>query len=82
MVTDLNVQGNAVEHEIAGAVSELKRFRKIPITVNVSPVFAAFGNVVRQLDIAGADGIVLFNRFYQPDIDTATEADRPRRTID
>ncbi|MEP7304369.1 MAG: dihydroorotate dehydrogenase-like protein [Acidobacteriota bacterium] len=72
VVTDLSVQGNAVEHELAGAVRELKRVLKIPIAVKVSPFFAAFGNVARQLDRAGADAIVLFNRFYQPDIDTAT----------
>jgi hypothetical protein len=40
--------------------------------VKVSPFFAAFGNVAMQLDAAGADAVVLFNRFYQPDIDIAT----------
>jgi dihydroorotate dehydrogenase (fumarate) len=72
VVTDLSVQGNTVERELAGAVRELKQVLKIPIAVKVSPFFAAFGNVARQLDIAGADGIVLFNRFYQPDIDIET----------
>ena len=46
--------------------------------MKVSPFFAAFGHVARQLDAAGADGIVLFNRFYQPDIDTATMKPIPR----
>ena len=55
----------------------MKRSLKIPIAVKVSPFFAAFGNVARQLDAAGADGIVLFNRFYQPDIDTATMKPSP-----
>jgi dihydroorotate dehydrogenase (fumarate) len=72
VVTDLGVQGNTVEHELVSTVSELKRSLKIPIVVKVSPFFAAFGHVARQLDAAGADGIVLFNRFYQPDIDTGT----------
>jgi dihydroorotate dehydrogenase (fumarate) len=37
--------------------------------VKLSPFFAAFGNLARQLDKAGADALVIFNRFYQPDID-------------
>ena len=78
VVTDLSVPGNTVEHELASTVRELKQILKIPIAVKVSPFFAAFGNVARQLDAAGADGIVLFNRFYQPDIDTATMKPVPR----
>jgi len=72
VVTDLSVPGRAVEHQLADAVKELKHLLKIPVSAKVSPFFAAFGNVARQLDAAGADGIVLFNRFYQPDIDTST----------
>jgi dihydroorotate dehydrogenase (fumarate) len=72
VVTDLCVPGSAVEHDFIRTVGELKQSLKIPIAVKVSPFFAAFGNVARQLDAAGADGIVLFNRFYQPDIDIST----------
>lgn len=72
VVTDLNVAGAAVEHQLVQVVSELKAYLKIPIAVKLSPFFAAFGNVVHQLDKAGADAIVLFNRFYQPDIDVTT----------
>ncbi len=46
--------------------------------MKVSPFHAAFGHVARQLDQAGADGIVLFNRFYQPDIDVTTMKPTPR----
>ena len=56
---------------------ELKRTLKIPIAVKLSPFFAAFGNLARQLDLAGADGLVLFNRFYQPDIDIKTMRPSP-----
>ena len=72
VVTDLSVPGGAIEHQLGDAVRELKRILKIPVCVKVSPFFSAFGNVARQLDVAGADGLVLFNRFYQPDIDTMT----------
>ena len=78
VVTDLNMPGAAVEHQIVDIVKELKRTLKIPIAVKLSPFFAAFGNVARQLDLAGADGLVLFNRFYQPDIDIKTMRPSPQ----
>ncbi len=78
VVTDLDIAGAAIEHQLVQVVSELKQYLKIPIAVKVSPFFAAFGNVARQLDKAGADGIVIFNRFYQPDIDLTTMAPVPR----
>ena len=69
VVTDLNMPGSAIERQLAAAIKELKQILKIPIAAKLSPFFAAVGNVAHQLDIAGADGLVLFNRFYQPDID-------------
>ena len=52
----------------------------IPVAVKLSPYFSAIGNMALQLENAGADALVLFNRFYQPDIDLARlrGADRPR----
>ena len=44
----------------------------IPVAVKISPYFSAIGAMARALAAAGADGLVLFNRFYQPDIDVAT----------
>ena len=41
----------------------------IPVAVKLSPFFSNFANMAKRLDEAGADGLVLFNRFYQPDID-------------
>ena len=72
VITDFDATGAAVERQLSRMVSELKRVIAIPIAVKLCPFFAAFGNVARQLDQAGADGLVLFNRFYQPDIDTVT----------
>jgi dihydroorotate dehydrogenase (fumarate) len=51
------------------AVREVKRAVRIPVAVKLSPFFSAFANFASRLDTAGADGIVIFNRFYQPDID-------------
>lgn len=72
VVTNLSVPAAAVESQFTHIVRELKRMLRIPIAVKVSPFFTAFGNMARQLDAAGADGLVLFNRFYQPDIDIRT----------
>lgn len=77
VVTDLGIPGAAVEHQLTDIVKELKHVLKIPIAVKLSPFFAAFGNVARQLDAAGADGLVMFNRFYQPDIDIKTMSPSP-----
>jgi dihydroorotate dehydrogenase (fumarate) len=41
----------------------------IPVAMKLCPFFSAFGNMAKQLDEAGADALVLFNRFYQPDFD-------------
>ena len=69
VVTDPKQSGAAIEHDLAQVVQEAKRRLKIPIAVKVSPFFTAFGHVASELDRAGADGLVLFNRFYQPDFD-------------
>ena len=47
----------------------VKKAVKIPVAMKLSPYFSAFANMATKLDKAGADGLVLFNRFYQPDID-------------
>jgi len=70
--TDPRHSGMEIERGIRNAVVELKRDLRIPIAVKLTPFFTAFADVVHQLDRAGADGLVLFNRFYQPDIDIDT----------
>lgn len=72
VVTNLATPGVAVEEQLTAIVKNVKRLLKIPVAVKLSPFFSAFGNMARQLDEAGADGLVLFNRFYQPDIDIKT----------
>jgi dihydroorotate dehydrogenase (fumarate) len=72
VVTDLGVPSAHVESQLVGLVGEVKRLVKIPVAVKLSPFFTAIGNLVHRLDEAGADGVVLFNRFYQPDIDIHT----------
>jgi dihydroorotate dehydrogenase (fumarate) len=78
VVTDLRQPGAAIEQQLVQIVTDLKHALKIPIAVKLSPFFSAFGNVAMQLDAAGADGLVLFNRFYQPDIDIQIMTPAPR----
>ena len=58
-------------------VREVKEELTIPVAVKLSPFFTNFSNMASRFDQAGADGLVLFNRFYQPDIDIDTLEVRP-----
>ena len=78
VVADLDVPAGAVEAQYADSVRELKRVLKIPVAVKLSPFFTAFGHMARHLDKAGADALVLFNRFYQYDIDIKTLETAPQ----
>jgi dihydroorotate dehydrogenase (fumarate) len=69
VVTDFDQSAMTVEHALVQIVKDLKQELRIPVAVKLSPFFTAFGNVARAADRAGADGLVLFNRFLQPDID-------------
>jgi dihydroorotate dehydrogenase (fumarate) len=72
VVTDPGVSGVALEQYLRDLVAEMKRIVTIPVAVKLSPFFTAFANLARQLEGAGADALVLFNRFYQADIDVST----------
>lgn len=76
--TDTSISGAAIEDELTEMIRDTKRVLSIPLAIKLSPFFTAFANVAQQLDDAGADGLVLFNRFYQPDIDVRTLQVVPR----
>jgi dihydroorotate dehydrogenase (fumarate) len=78
MATDPNQSGAAIERGLTKVVRELKHALKIPVAVKLSPFFTAFGHVAQELDRAGADGLVLFNRFYEPDFDIDALTVTPR----
>ena len=67
--TDFETSGGEVERQIVDMVRQVKQGLKIPVAVKLSPFFTAFAHFARQLDGVGADGLVLFNRYYDPDID-------------
>jgi dihydroorotate dehydrogenase (fumarate) len=67
--TDFEKSGSEVERQTLEMVRAVKHGLKIPLAVKLSPFFTAFAHFARQLDGSGADGLVLFNRYYDPDID-------------
>jgi len=72
VATDLFEDGSTVERRIIDISAVLKESIAIPIAVKLSPFFTALPHLAKRLDQIGADGLVLFNRFYQPDIDPET----------
>lgn len=69
VAADIQQTGHEVEDRYLYILKGLKRHVKIPITMKLSPQFSSVGHVVKLLEEAGAKGVSLFNRFYQPDID-------------
>ena len=72
VATDDKVPGTLIEDQLLNMTIEMKRALRIPIAIKLSPFFTSLANVARNLDRAGSDGLVLFNRFYQPDVDIRT----------
>lgn len=80
---DMTLSAADVERQYVEIVREVKRSVKIPVAVKLAPLFTAFANFARQLDAAGADGLVLFTRFQPVDVDVEQfEVVRTRRLSD
>lgn len=75
--TDLQLTGEEVELTYLEILKAVKAAVSIPVAVKLSPFFSNFANMAKRLDDAGANGLVLFNRFYQPDIDLETLEVKP-----
>ena len=67
--TDPNLSGAELEEEYVRLVRDVRARVRIPLAVKLSPFFTALPQMARRLVSAGANGMVLFNRFYQPDLD-------------
>jgi dihydroorotate dehydrogenase (fumarate) len=72
VAADIDQPGNVVEERYLEILRTLKNAISIPINMKLSPSFSSVGNMVRRLAAAGADGVALFNRFYQPNINIDT----------
>lgn len=66
---DISLRGGAVEQRYLDVLIAVKNAVDIPVAVKLSPFFSSIGNMCLRLSEAGADALVLFNRFYQPDFD-------------
>ena len=69
IATDPDASSAEIEMQLIDTVGAVKQTVDIPVAVKLSPFFTGLAHFARELDEAGADGLVLFNRFYQPDID-------------
>jgi dihydroorotate dehydrogenase (fumarate) len=67
--TDARESAAAIEARILAIVRSVRGTVRLPLAVKLSPFYTALAHLVAELDAAGANGVVLFNRFYQPDID-------------
>jgi dihydroorotate dehydrogenase (fumarate) len=70
--TDASLKSQDVEDRYLNVLYAVQRAVKIPIAMKLGPFFSSLAHVVHRLDTAGANGLVLFNRFYQPDFDLET----------
>ena len=72
MPGDPKVSGEAMEDHYLALLRELKTVVSIPVSMKLSPFFSSLPHFVRAVEAAGAAGVSLFNRFFQPDIDLET----------
>ena len=70
--TDIEITGEQVEQTYVDIVRTVTSAVNLPVAVKLSPFFSSMANMAKCLSNAGASGLVLFNRFYQPDIDLIT----------
>jgi dihydroorotate dehydrogenase (fumarate) len=78
VVVDPAISSAEVERRYVELVEEVRAEISVPLAVKLSPWFTALGNLAVQLQGAGANGLVLFNRLYQPDIDLDSLTVTPR----
>ena len=69
VASDPFTPAEAIEHNMVEMIAAVKRAVRVPVAVKLSPFYTSFAHLSRQLDLAGADGLVIFNRYYEPDID-------------
>ena len=66
---DIQMSTSEVEHRYLNIIESIKQSVKIPVAVKLNPYFSSMGNMALRMKQAGADALVMFNRFYQPDFD-------------
>jgi dihydroorotate dehydrogenase (fumarate) len=81
VASDPTVTAAEIEERCLDLVRQVRNDVSIPLAVKLGPYFTALANFASRLEEAGADGVVLFNRFLQPDIDLETLSVQPRLTL-
>lgn len=81
VITDPHVTAADVEARVLDLVRAVRAEVAVPVAVKIGPWFSALANMAARLADAGADGLVLFNRLYQPDIDLDGPSVRPRLSL-
>lgn len=76
--TDENLTAEQVEDRYIQILKEVKSQVTIPVAVKMSPFFSSISNMAKKFEMAGADGLVLFNRFLEPDINLETREVAPK----
>jgi dihydroorotate dehydrogenase (fumarate) len=79
--TDAEVTGREIEDMYVDLLRQVKGSVTIPVAVKLSPFFSSMSNMAKRLVSDGADGLVFFNRFYQPDFDLENLAVAPRLVL-
>ena len=79
--TNADLKGSEVENVYLEILREVKRSVPLPVSMKLSPYFSSTANIAKRLVEEGANGLVLFNRFYQPDIDLETLKVEPRLVL-
>lgn len=81
VAADMEASGAGLEERDLEIVRSIRSRLSIPLAVKLSPFYSAMGSMARRLTEAGASGLVLFNRFYQPDIDLEALEARPHISL-
>ena len=79
--TDPHITNTDVEDRYVEILHAVKQSVKIPVAMKLSPFFSSFAHMATRLDTMGVNGLVLFNRFYQPDIDLESLEVKPEVTM-
>ena len=69
MPADPDHDGRSIEDRYIAILKEIKRHVSIPVALKLGPHFSGLANMIKRFEINGANGVVLFNRFYRPDVD-------------
>ena len=69
-----NISSIEIEDTYVEIIKEVKRYSKLPLSVKFGPLFTNPVNIIQRMDEAGADALVIFNRFYRPDINIHNES--------